>query len=68
MAKVMTRCPETNEEVYTGIEVTDIATFRRTEYDDEARKFTCPACGHVHQWETPETYLKTGTQQPGRRI
>lgn len=56
--KVMARCPETGEEVFTGVTVPDIATLRRTEYTEEDRAYTCSACGHVHHWEEEDVYLE----------
>ena len=48
MAKVMIRCTETNEPVYTGISI-DESAFESSELG--TNKVSCPHCGQEHTWD-----------------
>jgi hypothetical protein len=54
MSVVMIRCPETGEEISTGID-TDSRTFRRLPH--VASRLRCPACGKVHVWMKDRAWL-----------
>jgi hypothetical protein len=56
MASLMIVCPETDEEVYTGIE-TDEASFRKL--PDVPSPIQCPACGARHFWTKHQASLST---------
>lgn len=47
MGTVIARCPNTGEEVATGV-MMDQTEFE-TAYDS-GRSFECPACGKTHTW------------------
>jgi len=59
MAALMIVCPETRQEVYTGIE-TDEASFERL--PDVPSRTRCSACGREHVWTRDDAWL------PGRRL
>lgn len=56
MAKVMIRCTETNEPVYTGISI-DESAFESSELSTES--VSCPHCGQKHTWDKDDPSSKT---------
>jgi hypothetical protein len=60
MASVMICCPQTGEDVPTGIE-TDSVTWRR--FPSVLSTVLCPSCGDVHPWFRDRAWL---ADSPGR--
>ena len=64
MSVVMIRCPDTGEEISTGID-TDSLTFRRL--PRVASRIMCPACGKEHVWVKDAAWLNgqsIGAERP----
>ncbi len=55
IAKVMIRCTETNEPVYTGISM-DESTFESR--DLGTKRVLCPDCGQEHTWDKDDAELE----------
>jgi hypothetical protein len=55
IAKLMIRCTETNEPVYTGISI-DESSFERS--DLGTNKVSCPDCGQEHTWDKDDAELE----------
>ena len=47
MPMVMIRCPQTGQQVFTGVE-TDRASFQRL--PNSGGHLRCPICGKQHEW------------------
>jgi hypothetical protein len=56
MASVMIACPETGEEIYTGIEI-DQASFEKL--PEIPSSLRCSACGACHFWTKRQAWLST---------
>ena len=54
MSVVMIRCPDTGEDISTGID-TDSRTFLRL--PRVTSRIKCPACGKEHVWVTDDAWL-----------
>ena len=54
MSNIMIRCPQTGEDVSTGI-ATNAATF--DQLPDVAARLLCPACGKEHMWKRDAAWL-----------
>jgi hypothetical protein len=59
MAQVMTRCPENDRKVSTGLWMTHAQLQALT----TSHAFRCAACGKVHQWVAADAWV---TSSPGR--
>ena len=57
MARVMIKCPQTGDWVFTGIE-TDTETFERL--PDASAQLQCPQCGLDHVWRKADAELIEG--------
>lgn len=56
MASVMIDCPETHQEIYTGIE-TDETSFAKL--PEVFSRTQCPICGQEHVWTRQDARLST---------
>jgi hypothetical protein len=55
MAKVMIRCTETNEPVYTGLSLDEDSFESR---DLGTNSVWCPHCGQEHAWDKEDAELE----------
>lgn len=60
MASVMIACPDTGEEIYTGIEI-DQASFEKL--PEIPSSLRCPACGARHFWTKRQAWLSVARVQ-----
>ena len=51
---VMTRCPQTGQDIETGI-ICDLRTFNGLA--DRPARLQCPACSLEHEWSVKEAWL-----------
>jgi hypothetical protein len=65
MSVIMIRCPDTGEDISTGID-TDSITFRRL--PKVTARLLCPACGKEHVWATDCAWLDGQNVQPRRQV
>ncbi len=63
MSVIMIRCPDTGQDISTGID-TDTRTFRRL--PRVGSRILCPACGKEHVWVKDGAWLngQTGRTDP----
>ena len=60
MSAIMIKCPNTDRDVFTGIEI-DFVSFNRL--PNVLSHSYCPACGHEHHWRRGEAWLApSGTE------
>jgi hypothetical protein len=59
----MVRCPSVDAAVSTGV-VCDIKTF--SDLADRPARFTCAACGEVHEWSATDAWLRDPIFATGR--
>ena len=65
MGIVTVACPNTGEQVPTGI-VTDTGTFATTDF--EGHKFRCDACSEVHSWNKADATVQPDPVRPSGRV
>jgi hypothetical protein len=65
MGIVTVVCPNTGEDVPTGI-VVDARTFATT--DIESRKFRCDACSEVHSWNKADATVQPDSIRSAGRV
>jgi hypothetical protein len=54
MSAIMIKCPNTDRDVFTGIEI-DFVSFNRL--PNVLSHSYCPACGREHHWRRSEAWL-----------
>jgi hypothetical protein len=64
MPMIMIRCPQTGQQVFTGIE-TDPASFRRL--PNTGGHLRCPVCGKQHEWGRRDARLSEHSMFEPRR-
>jgi len=65
MGMVTVVCPNTGEDVPTGI-VVDARTFATTNI--EGHKFRCDACSEVHSWNKADATVQPDNIRPAGRV
>jgi len=55
MPQVLIICPETQKDVYTGMNL-DWFTFDALELSEQS--FECPECGEEHRWTKSDAFLR----------
>ena len=65
MGIVTVECPNTGEQVPTGM-VVDARTFATMEL--EGRKFRCDACAEVHSWNKATATVQPDKVRPAGRV
>ena len=53
--EVVVRCPDTDEVVPIGMELTEAEFSRATLYGS---RFTCTSCGKVHIWKKSDAWVR----------
>jgi hypothetical protein len=55
VSALMIKCPQTGQEIFTGIVIDQISLSKRPDVPMHTR---CPACGREHMWWKHEAWLK----------
>jgi hypothetical protein len=58
MLRVMIRCPNTGQSVYTGRDISQLAFEDPTDVW-EPEVLTCPCCQQQHSWTKPDAFLES---------
>ena len=67
MPRLMVRCPETNDVLFTGL-VMDEASFSWCDFVFDGEPKACPYCGERHSFKSAKFFLDKGKPLSGARV